>query len=503
MKSQQNIKILSNIKTIYILLFLIFIYLIPCSLTAQNSKFTVVLDAGHGGKDPGTLGLKSFKDSYEGDVVLKVIKKIGAFLAKDGDIKTVYTRKTDKFIELHKRGKIANKANADLFISIHCNSAVTKAYGTTTYVLGMGKTAKNLELSKRENSVVLLEDDRENNYKFNPNNPNSQEFIIGLTMMQEDYLERSIEFAGIVQNKFKTVAKRKNRGVNQGNLAVLYDTYMPSVLIEIGFLTNKQEEKYLNSSYGQKKIAESIYKAILTYKKRLEKNSISEDYGSSLSSNVNSLPQTVKANSKFYRIQIATSRKKIETKSYNFRGLHGIDRVKVGNVYKYFYGITNKVSEAKKLRLKAIAKGYKDAFIARFIFDKKKNDVYKLNYVNPNIKKEKKNVKTKINKKVAKTTVTKSTLKTSNKTFEGIIFKVQISSSVKKIETKSYNFKGLNNIERVKVGSYYKYYYGKTNNYNKIMKMYKQSKEKGYKGAFIVVIENGKRISLREVLKRK
>jgi N-acetylmuramoyl-L-alanine amidase len=260
--------------------------------------------------------------------------------------------------------------------------------------------------------------------------------------MQEDYLERSIEFAGIVQNKFKTVAKRKNRGVNQGNLAVLYDTYMPSVLIEIGFLTNKSEEKFLNTPLGQSKIAEAIYKAILTYKSRLEKNSIESETETSI------VKTQQKNASKFYKIQIATSRKKIEAKSYNFKGLVGIERVKVGNVYKYFYGVANNVSDARKLRLKAVRKGYKDAFIAKFNFDKSTSDVYKLNYVNP----AKKHKTAKTTTKKSKKSTTKSS--TSNNVFNGVDFKVQLSSSPKKIETKSYNFRGLKNVERVKVGKY-------------------------------------------------
>ncbi len=448
---------------------------------AQNSLFTVVLDAGHGGKDPGTVGLKTFKKSYESDIALKVVNKIGVLLKKDNDIKTVYTRKTNKFIELHRRGKIANNANADLFISVHCNSASTTAYGTTTYVLGMGRTDKNLELSKRENDVILLEDDREKNYKYNPN---SQEFLIGLTLMQEDYLERSIEFASIVQNKFKTVAKRKNRGVNQGNLAVLYDTYMPSVLIEIGFLTNKSEEKYLHTKNGQAKIAASIYQAIKTYKKRLEKNSVKTVNVKNKQVDVSSKP--VIGNSKYYRIQIATSKRKIEAKSYNFNGLKSISRIKVGNIYKYFYGIANNINDAKILRKEAVLKGYKDAFVKRFKFDKSKGDVHQLNYIDSS------------KKKVA----VNSSVVPSNVIKKGVIFKVQLASSPKKINTVSYNFKGLQNVERIKTGSYYKYYYGSTSNYELIKKMNKTAKNKGYSDCFIVAIENGERVSIREVLKR-
>lgn len=493
MKSQQYIKFSINTYSLILIILLSIFSFVSYSAYAQDTKFTVVLDAGHGGKDPGTLGLQTFKDSYESDIVLLVTNKLRKLLAKHSDIRTIYTRKKDVFVELHKRGKVANRVNADLFISLHCNAAAsTKAYGTTTYVLGMGKTARNLELSKRENSVVMLEDNVEKNYKFDPNDPNSQEFLIGLTLMQEEYLERSIEFAGIMQNKFKTVAKRKDRGINQGNLAVLYGTYMPSVLVEMGFLTNKSEEKFLNSTYGQNKISEAIYKAILTYKKRLENNRVEYDSVQK--------PDVVVSNtqeSKFYRIQIATSRNKIEAKSYNFKGLPAIERIEVGNVYKYFYGVTSDVNDAREMRLKAIKKGFTDAFIVKFNFNKSSSGVHKLNYVNPATN----------NKKTTKARVSKlsesdvSTVK-SKKVNDAVIFKVQLASGRKKVELKSYNFKGLKNVKRVKIGNFYKYYYGNTDDFDLIYKMHKTAKKKGYPNSLIVAIKNGKRISLKEALKK-
>ncbi len=472
MISKQNIKIYLKRKSINILaiqrLLLIPAFLIFISSVAQSSKFTVVLDAGHGKKDPGTTGTNRYK-TYEKDIALSVVLEIGKLLQNDNDIKTIYTRKKDVFIPLHKRGDIANKADADLFVSIHCNSAVTNAYGTTTYVLGMGKTAKNFELSKRENDVILLEDDYEKHYDYDPN---SQEFIIGLRLMQEDYQDKSIEFAQIVQHKFKTVAKRKDRGVNQGNLAVLYDSYMPSVLIEIGFLTNKIEEAYLHSKKGQKAIAKAIYSAIKTYKKRLEDNSVSDGTAKqtpAIETNV----KNVMSNS-YYTIQIATSRNEIETKPYNFKNLKDVTRKKVGSVYKYYYGKTTDLSEARKMQ-KEIMPLFRDAFIKKFT--------------------EKVTVQETIE------TIDKPKKNKNERIFEGIDFKVQISSSPKKIPTKSYNFKGLSPIEAIKIGSIYKYYYGKTSDFNKIKKMRKQAVAKGYKGAFIVAIKNGKRVSVSRVLK--
>ncbi len=467
MLSQQNIKIYNPYK-MHVYLRLLFL-ISPFLLFAQSSKFSVVLDAGHGGKDPGALG--NSKDKiYERDIALGVVLEIGKLLKNDADIKTIYTRKTDVFIPLHKRGDIANKADADLFISIHCNSAVTNAYGTTTYVLGMGKTAKNFELSKRENDVILLEDDYEKHYDYDPN---SQEFIIGLRLMQEDYQDKSIEFAQIVQNKFKTVGKRKDRGVNQGNLAVLYDSYMPSVLIEIGFLTNKTEEKFLHSKNGQKLIAKSIYKAIKTYKNRLDQNSIDQIVDSS-KNEVETNIKNIISNS-YYSVQIATSRNEIETKSYNFKGLENIIRKKVGKIYKYYYGKTTDLNEARQIRKKAVNVGFRDAFVKKFT--------------------EKVTVQETIE------TVDKPKTYKNERIFEGIDFKVQLSSSPKKVSTKPYNFKGLTPVEAVKIGSFYKYYYGKTSDFNKIKKMRKEAVAKGYTGAFIVAVKNGKRVSVSRVLK--
>lgn len=467
MSLKQNIKIYIKHQLQLKRLAIAFLFVTFGFIQGQNTKFTVVLDAGHGGKDAGTVGNNRYK-TYERDIALAVVLEVGKLLKNDHDIKTIFTRKKDVFIPLHKRGSIANKADADLFVSVHCNSAVTNAYGTTTYVLGMGKTAKNFELSKRENDVILLEEDHEKNYDYDPN---SQEFIIGLRLMQEDYQDKSIEFAQIVQQKFKTVAKRKDRGVNQGNLAVLYDSYMPSVLIEIGFLTNKKEEDFLHSKNGQKLIAKAIYKAIKTYKSRLEANNVATN--KTTDKDVETNVKNVMSNS-YYTIQIATSRNEIEPKAYNFKNLKNVIRKKVGKVYKYYYGKTTDLKEARKLQ-KEVLPLFRDAFIKKFT--------------------EKITVQETIE------TIDKPKKNTNERIFEGITFKVQLSSSPKKIATKSYNFKGLKPVEAVKIGSVYKYYYGKTSDFNKIKKMRKQAVAKGYKGAFIVAIKNGKRVSVTRVLK--
>ena len=230
----------------------------------DNKPFIVVLDAGHGGKDPGRPTNFGYKEK---DIALKIVLKIGENLKKHKNIKVIYTRKTDVFIELRQRAKIANKADADLFVSVHCNAHNSQAHGTETYVLGLGRNASNFRVAKQENEVIFYEDDYETNYEgFDPNSP---ETLIGLTLMQEDYLDQSILLARKIQDNFTNRLKRKNRGVKQAVFWVLHNTYMPSVLVETGFITNRKEGDYLNSVAGKNNISKSISDAILDYKSNL------------------------------------------------------------------------------------------------------------------------------------------------------------------------------------------------------------------------------------------
>jgi N-acetylmuramoyl-L-alanine amidase len=225
-----------------------------------------VIDAGHGGKDPGTQG----KNSKEKDVCLKIALKLGKLIeANFKDVKVVYTRKTDTYLAYHERPVIANKSKADLFICIHANSNPnTKAHGTETYVMGLAKEEKNFEIAKRENSVMLLDENYKEKYEgFDPNSPES---YILFSLTQSAFLESSLNFAGKVENQFKSQIKRPSRGVKQGPFWVLWSTAMPSVLIETGFLSNPTEEKYLLSSAGQDAIALGIYRAFKEYKNEVE-----------------------------------------------------------------------------------------------------------------------------------------------------------------------------------------------------------------------------------------
>jgi len=226
---------------------------------------TVVIDAGHGGKDPGCVG----QFVKEKDIALSVGLKLGALIEEFyPKVKIVYTRKDDRFIELHRRATIANGAKADLFISIHVNAASSSAYGAETYVLGLHRTKDNLAVAKRENAAVSLEDDYKKIY--DGFDPNSVEDNILIAMMQSAYLDQSLEFAGFVQKHLVGHSGRHDRGVRQAGFLVLVRTTMPSVLVELGFASNPEEEKFMGSSQGQEKLAEALFMAFADYKKHRE-----------------------------------------------------------------------------------------------------------------------------------------------------------------------------------------------------------------------------------------
>lgn len=322
------------------------------SVNAQDRQYVVVLDAGHGGRDPGNLG-NGYKEK---NVALKVTLEIGKALSKYKYIKVVYTRKKDVFVELHDRAKIANKQAADLFVSVHCDSHTSNAFGAGTFVLGLGGNRQNLEIAKRENSVIFMEDDYKENYDYDPDSPES---MIGLSLLQEENLDKSLAVASIIQTDVVRNLRRKDRRVRQANFLVLRQTVMPSVLIELGFLTNKNEGRYLNSKKGQVALANSIAKSIRKYIDRLRLNTVegTDDV---------EIPVVVKKDRIEFKTQIASSRRKISTKSYNFKGLRNVQRVKVGKYYKYYYGITKDYKEAVKSQKMARRKGYTSAFITAF-----------------------------------------------------------------------------------------------------------------------------------------
>lgn len=236
---------------------------------ADNLFNIVVIDAGHGGNDPGCNG----GGSNEKQVTLSIALKLGKMIEDSlKDVKVIYTRKTDKFIELSERGNIANKNNADLFISIHCNANDNhEAAGTETYLMGLHKTESNLAVSKRENNVILLEKDYKTNEAYSGFDPNSPAGHIILTLMQNAYIAQSAKFASHVESEFKTNTKLKSRGVKQAGFLVLWKTAMPGVLVETGFLTNAEDRKTLSKDSGQAVIAKAIFNAVKKYQKASNK----------------------------------------------------------------------------------------------------------------------------------------------------------------------------------------------------------------------------------------
>ena len=245
--------------------------------------FVVVIDAGHGGKDPGNLG----NGYMEKIIALKIALKAGAILSKNQDIKVIYTRDSDNFVPLTKRGDIANKANADIFISIHCDSHTSNAHGAGTFVLGLHANKQNFAVAKKENSAIYLEENFEERYaQYDINSPES---VIGFTIMQEEFLDKSIQLAKSMQDRFANKLKRNDRKVKQAGFIVLHQTFMPSVLVETGFLTNANEGAYLNSTNGQTAMAASIAEAVLEYKNGLQSVSLE-----GLSNVLKEKPATVK-----------------------------------------------------------------------------------------------------------------------------------------------------------------------------------------------------------------
>ena len=325
--------------------------------------FIVVLDAGHGGYDPGNTG-NGYKEK---DIALKIVLEVGRILEKEPNVKVLYTRKTDVFIKLHERAPVANKADADLFVSVHCDAFTNNAYGAGTFVLGLHRTQANFEVAKRENEVIFLEENYEENYAgFDPNSPES---LIGMTLMQEEYLDQSILLASLIQNNFTNNLKRKDRSVKQAGFMVLYKSYMPSVLVETGFLTNKKEGAYLNSKEGQAEMAREIANGILSYR-----NSISLATNDSQNPEITQeeIDDAIEATEEriykdiVFRVQLAAVSKKINTKSSNFKGLKEVSRVKEGNLNKYYYGETSDYNKIQLMKKFAKEKGYDSCYIVAF-----------------------------------------------------------------------------------------------------------------------------------------
>ncbi|MET1260743.1 N-acetylmuramoyl-L-alanine amidase [Flagellimonas sp. DF-77] len=381
--------------------------------TDQMQKFVVVLDAGHGGHDPGNLG----NGYLEKNIALAIVLEAGRLLERQDDVTVIYTRKDDTFIDLYKRGKIANDAKANLFVSVHCDSHNSDAFGAGTFVLGLHANKQNFEVAKKENSVIYLEDNYADNYaQYDINSPES---VIGRTIMQEEYLESSIELAKLMQQNFTKKLTRKDRKVKQAGFIVLHQTFMPSVLVETGFLTNKTEGAYLNSKKGQKEMATAMVNAILSFKDGVDANVIAFDTPTPEPEEVvqkpketveapkeqvektvetpkdqveekvgetetATKPDSVKPDTKEpeevtvpkpkirvkstigYKIQLMASGKEVPLRPENFNGLSIISKEPYKNLFRYMYGNATSYQGAKKLKEFADSKGYTSSYIVAY-----------------------------------------------------------------------------------------------------------------------------------------
>lgn len=347
---------------------LIMLFNVSLSFTASgsspktNGKWVIVIDPGHGGKDTGSPGSYSF----EKDINLAIALKTADYIRKNiTNVNVILTRDDDSFPDLIERPKIANRNNADLFISIHSNGVKSKSvYGAETYVMGLAENDENLEVAMKENEVILLEDNYATKYEgFDPKSPES--YII-FTLTQNVFQKQSIELASKIQTQLVERVGRKDRGVKQAGFWVLYRTSMPSVLVETGFITNPSEEKYLNSKEGQDYIASAIFRACREYMTEVDARSgIKVDQVAA--SSTPSTPSTskepaIQPDNVIFTVQIATATLKTEIKPENFMGLTDVEEINTGERYRYVTGNFNDYSDAVKHR-KKVETLYPDAFV--------------------------------------------------------------------------------------------------------------------------------------------
>ncbi len=376
-------------------------------MVASASAFTVVIDAGHGGKDPGALGARVQEKTLNLDVSKRLAKLIQQ---NHSDVQVVMTRDTDKYLTLQERADIVNKNHADLFICIHTNAAENRnTCGAETFVLGINKLESNLDVAMRENAVMTLEDDYQTKYQ--GFDPNSVESYIMFEFMQDQYIDKSLQFASLVQNEFTGTLKRSDRGVRQAAFWVLHKSACPSVLVEMGFISNAAEEKYLASEAGREAIAKAIYTAFDSYKKALdkklgvagepkaeqaaasskeepwqkpaltseekpwtdkdvkqEKSKAKSEQSAKKSEKSKTQTTSRKKQQPEFRIQIFSSRKVLKDGDPTFKGLRGCKYTKDGEWYKYTYGSETNYQKILALK-KQVSQKFKDCFLVAFLGD--------------------------------------------------------------------------------------------------------------------------------------
>lgn len=355
---------------------LLFLCILACSYpvigNTINDRFIVVIDPGHGGNDPGAIGTRG----KEKNINLNVARKLGRLIEDNcNDTKVVYTRKSDIFVPLHRRAEIANNAKANLFISIHTNAVAKKnsyVKGTETYTLGLHRTEENLEVAKKENSVILIEDDYKQRYA--GFNPNSSESYIIFEFMQDKNMSQSVNFATLIQQNFKSY-NRIDKGVHQAGFLVLRETSMPSVLIELGYISNPSEETYLLSDKGTTDLANAIYRAFINYKgnsSKIKPTTVTSNTRQEITTPKEE--EETKETSKIkFKIQILASDRVLPQNSKQFKGLKPVSWYKENGLIKYTYAENEDYNKILKIKRKIVDPKFKDAFIIAFKNDTKIN----------------------------------------------------------------------------------------------------------------------------------
>ena len=343
-------------RTLLLILALLMTAAVPAGAVNEKGEFVLVIDPGHGGKDPGAVNGKN----QEKTINLNIALKMGKLIEENcKNVKVIYTRKTDVFVELYKRADIANKAGADMFISVHTNSAKSKsAYGAETYLLGVeeNRTSANLNAALQENKAILLENDYEAHYEgYDPNSPES---MIIFEFMQNEYQKESLKMATYTQNQMVGTAKRPDRGVHQAGYLVLWKSTMPSILIELGFISNDNECKYLTSQKGIDEMSKSLYLAFseyLDYHNKLLERAVpaAQAIGNKEDGN-KSLP--------VYKVQFMSLKSPLKNNDKRIRDYADVDYYKEGGVYKYTCGNTTDYEAILKTKAE-VQKKYKDAFV--------------------------------------------------------------------------------------------------------------------------------------------
>ena len=361
---------MNNVKLIFFLFAFVVSNNFVFGQSSSNKIKTIVIDPGHGGKDSGTMGTKRFK-IYEKHVALSVSLKLGKYISENfPDVEVIYTRNSDVFLELNERTEIANNANADLFISIHCDGFTNpKPSGASVFVMGMSKLKANMDVAMRENAAIYLEDNYQQKYDgFDPKSPES---YIVFSLMQNTYLNQSLSFAEEVENQFSTRANRKSRGVKQAPFYVISRTNMPSILVECGFLTNPKEEEFLHTDIGQDYIASAIFRAFRSYKESIEiedtktsqkevkNDSVFISKNESVSEEIFNEPQLL------FKVQIGTFLKSMLNQK-QFIELDA-EEIKVNGTYKYYVSSGKDKEKAEKLKIYLQDIGFKGAFLVAFL----------------------------------------------------------------------------------------------------------------------------------------